>query len=47
MKGDEVEGWGPRGDGGGHGTRSRWRRGVRVRVLERRIGEAEGKGRAG
>lgn len=33
MKGDEVEGW---RNGGGSGTRSRWRRGARV--LERRTG---------
>lgn len=41
MKGDEVEGWGRQAERG-DGTRSRWRRGVRVRVLERRTGGAEG-----
>jgi len=40
MKGDEVEGWHRGGGMKEDGTRSRWRRGARV--LERRIGEAEG-----
>lgn len=42
MKGDEVEGWGREAEG--DGTRLRWRRGVRVRVLERRTGRAQGRG---
>lgn len=42
MKGDEVEGWGRKAER--DGTRLRWRRGVRVRVLERRTGRAMGGG---